>query len=124
MGPPLWLVEGHDTAMLCSDFAVWLEESWGTPVVALIVGGLCRSLCYHHVAARLDAFFATGLFERRSKSGHCTSLTTFSAIDPKTSGCQPEMPWVEMMTMSITSGMMVLDDALHLLGARLACRVD
>ena len=82
-------------------FWLWLEESRGTPVIVLIVGGLCHCLCYYHLVERLDAAFAPGLAERRSKSGHCASLTTFSAIDPKTNGCQPEMPWVEMMTMSI-----------------------
>ena len=35
---------------------------------------------------RLEGAFtsASGLAERRSSSGHCTSLTTFSAIEPKT----------------------------------------
>src|SRR5579863_1803161 len=44
---------------------------------------------------------ASGLTDRRSKSRHCTSLTIFSAMEPKTNGRHPEMPCVEITTMSI-----------------------
>jgi len=46
---------------------------------------------------------AAGSTERSSSNGHCTCLTTFSAIEPKTSGRQPEMPCVEITIMSICS---------------------
>src|SRR5664280_2570665 len=70
-----------------------------------MIGDQSRCLHYHHSEARPDGFFAplSGLAERSSKSGHCTSLMTFSAIEPKISGCQPEMPCVEITTMSICS---------------------
>src|ERR1039457_5089331 len=86
-----------------------LSDSLGgagaTTVVALMIGHLYCCFRYHHSEARPDGIFApvSGLAERRSKSGHCTSLTTFSAIDPNTNGCHPEMPCVEMTTMSICS---------------------
>ena len=73
--------------------------------VALMMSHLYRWFRYHNSEARPDGIFApiSGLAERRSKSGHCTSLTTFSTIDPNTNGCHPEMPWVEMTTVSICS---------------------
>ena len=60
---------------------------------------------YHHCVEIPEGLFMSdsGLAVRRSKSGHCTSFTTFSAIEPKISGCQPEMPCVEITTMSICS---------------------
>src|ERR1039458_200470 len=69
------------------------------------MGDRYRRLGYHHSMERPDRLFTlvSGLAERRSRSGHCTSFTTFSAIDPKTSGCQPEIPCVDITTMSICS---------------------
>src|ERR1035441_1754276 len=69
------------------------------------MGDRHRRLGYHHSMERPDRLLTlvSGLAERRSRSGHCTSLTTFSAIEPKTSGCHPDMPCVEITTMSICS---------------------
>jgi hypothetical protein len=62
---------------------------------------LYREFSYHHFIERSDTIFTplSGLAERRSKSGHCTNLTTFSAMEPKTNGRQPEILWAEMTTM-------------------------
>src|ERR1035437_1453757 len=81
------------------------EDAGVTALFALTVGHLnCRS-CYHYSIERFEDVFRSGLgfAERRSNSGHCASLTTFSAIEPKISGCQPEIPCVEITTMSICS---------------------
>jgi len=55
--------------------------------------GVLRLFYHQSVDCPAGIFpLASGLVERRSRRGHCTSFTTFSAIDPKTSGCQPEIP--------------------------------
>lgn len=60
---------------------------------------------YHHSIERVEGVFrsGSGFWERRSSSGHCTSLTTFSAIEPNISGCHPDIPCVEITTRSIFS---------------------
>ena len=81
-----------------------LEKCAGSPE-RVSAAKLGPAFLYHQSVECPAGVFplASGLAERRSRRGHCTSFTTFSAIDPKTSGCQPEMPCVEITTMSICS---------------------
>ena len=60
---------------------------------------------YHHSISRPERTFAllAGLGVRSSNTGQETSFITFSAIDPKTSGCQPVSPCVEITTISAFS---------------------
>src|ERR1035441_9205418 len=56
---------------------VFSDDEGATMLLALTVRHLnCRSR-YHHSIERLEGVFGSrsGLAERRSKSGHCTSLT-------------------------------------------------
>src|ERR1700675_497860 len=54
---------------------------------------------YHHSIERPELAKGTlalvsGLGVRRSRTGTCTSFTSFSAIDPNTCGYQPDSPCV------------------------------
>src|ERR1035438_4030250 len=83
-----------DTAVSWVGLMTCLLDAGATKLVELTIDHPYRSSRYHHSIARCEWLFecVSGLTEWRSRSGHCTSLTTFSAIEPKTRGCQPEMP--------------------------------
>ncbi len=55
---------------------------------------------YHHSISRGDITLALlfGFGVRSSRTGHEASFITFSVIDPKTEGYQPERPCVEITT--------------------------
>ena len=55
---------------------------------------------YHHSIRRVEVTLVLlfGFGVRSNKTGHDASFTTFSAIDPKTEGYQPERPCVEITT--------------------------